>query len=152
MSKKLIYILFIAILTSNCSSTDQNEQTTVVTPTLVAKGSLFGSGNENITEQNLVISNSNDWNALTNQMSTSNIYNFPEIDFLNYKVIAVFDAVKMQGGFSIKVNSIIETDNAILVSVIKETAIDDTGNAVLWIEQPFHIVKIPQTSKPIVFK
>lgn len=150
--KKLICILLITIVAASCTNSEQNEQTSVVTPILIAKGSLFGAGEENLNEQNLVISNANDWNTLKSQMNTTNNNNLPEIDFVDYKVIAVFDILKMSGGFSIKIDSIVETDSAILVSVVKENAIDNSGNAVLWIEQPFHIVKIPQTSKPIVFK
>lgn len=115
----------------------------------IGQGSLSGNGIEGIVESDLVISDSITWNTLTNQM---NLYNdetlhFSEVDinFTNYLVIAVFLDVK-PNGWEIDISNITETSDSIIVSK------SDRGLDLPVISQPYHIVKIPITTKQIVFQ
>lgn len=148
--KTIIFILSIFLATS-CSSDDNNQtsQSTPITFTEIGKGALFGNGSENISQSNLVINNQTDWQNLMNQMnSANNVTNeFSEtnIDFSAYIIIAIFLEVK-GNGWEVEVSSIEENTSNILVSKTETEAINSV------ITQPFHIVKIPVTNKPIEFE
>jgi hypothetical protein len=73
--------------------------------------------------------------------------NFTEIDidFNNYIIIAVFLEVKPVN-WLVEITNIMENEDNILVSQ------EDTEGGFLTIDQPYHIVKIPITDKPIVFE
>ncbi len=149
--KTLILILSILVVTS-CGSDDDNQtaQSTPITFTEIGKGSLYGNGSEGISQSNLVITNESDWQNLIDQMNSynnnvSNLFSETNIDFQSYIVIAVFLEVN---GFLqyVEITNINEYDRNILVS---KTQID---TALSTISQPFHIVKIPITEKPIEFE
>lgn len=95
---KNLLIILLSILVWNCSSDDNNPQMNIVESTLIAKGNLFGNGEEGISQQNLVINDQNTWSDLMVQMNTiTNVsYNFTEtdIDFSEYTIIAAFEEVK----------------------------------------------------------
>lgn len=117
--------------------------------TEIGKGILDGNGSEGITQSNMVITNYNDWQNLINQMnSVNNVtdeFTETNIDFNTYQVITVFTEIKPTN-WEVEISSIIENENNLTVSII-ETEFDFTV-----ITQPFHIVKIPITSKGIVFE
>jgi len=119
---------------------------------LIGQGALFGSGEEGIVRQNLVITDDVSWQNLVSQMNTRNNVSdgFTEtnIDFNTYEVIAVFDEVKGNGGWTIDITSIEYQANQIVVSVTNLT----TGNVSSVITQPYQIVKIPVSNKEIVFE
>jgi hypothetical protein len=148
--KAIILILSIFLATS-CSSDDNNTttQSTPITFTEIGKGGLFGNGAEGIAQSNMVIDNTTDWQNLMNQMnSVNNVTNeFSEtnINFNAYTVIAIFLEVK-QNGWEVEISNIEENTTNITVSKT-ETESDN-----LVITQPFHIVKIPITNKPIEFE
>ena len=125
-----------------------------ITPILIAQGDLSGNGAESIPQQNIVITNNEDWENLKTAMNSyrdnTTQYYFSEeyIDFLQYQVIAVFDEVKTHGGFSIDIVEITEYSDKIVVEVSKLKQ----GGLLCVITQPFHIVKIPISNKEIVFK
>ena len=124
-----------------------------ITPILIAQGDLSGNGAENIPQQNIVITNNNDWENLKAAMNSYNDnttqYSFSEehVNFSQYQVIAVFDEVKTHGGFSIDIVEITEYSDKIVVEVDKLKQ----GGLICVITQPFHIVKIPISNKEIVF-
>jgi hypothetical protein len=98
----------------------------------------------------MVITNTTDWQSLLDQMNSNNsneTNDFTEIniDFDNYIVIAVFLEVKPVNWF-VEITTIIENETNIVVSQ------EDTEGGFTTIEQPYHIVKIPITDKPIVFE
>lgn len=70
------------------------------------------------------------------------------IDFTNFQIIAVFDNIKLQGGHSIDITKISENENNIVVTI--QNLLPGGINSV--ITQPFHIVKIPKSTKPVVFE
>ncbi|TMM29654.1 hypothetical protein FDT66_11110 [Polaribacter aestuariivivens] len=150
--KKNVLIILLSILILSCNSEDNDSEIVNIESTLIAKGNLFGNGNEGIIEQNLEITNQNTWNSLISQMnSVNNISdNFSEIniDFSQYKVIAIFDKIRGNGGHSLELKIISNSEN-IIVNI---TNVVPEGNATTVITQPFHIVKISNSDLPIIFK
>jgi hypothetical protein len=71
-----------------------------------------------------------------------------KIDFSTYQVIAVFDEVKGNGGWSIDITGITEWQDKMLISVTNLKK----GDLTSVITQPFQIVKIPVAEKEIEFE
>jgi hypothetical protein len=149
--KTLILILSVFLATS-CSNDDDNNVTAQSTPiafTEIGKGALFGNGSEGIVESNMVIDNTTDWQNLMSQMnSVNNVtdeFSETNIDFNTYIVIAIFLEVK-PNGWQVEISSIIENVSSIVVSTVEAEGIN------LAVTQPFYIVKIPVTNKPIEFE
>lgn len=69
------------------------------------------------------------------------------IDFNSYIVLAVFDEPRSDLGYDIEITDVIENSTSIDVTVQKTYA----GYGLAEAAQPFQIVKIPITTKPIVF-
>jgi hypothetical protein len=153
---RLFSILTFSIFAISCSNEDENTtanpEPSDITPTLIGRGELYGSGEENIPEQNLVITNATEWNNLKTQMNiTNNVssgFNENGIDFSNCKIIASFDEVEPNGGHALDNTNIVETEENITVT-IQHTGPE--GNATTVMTQPFSIVRIPISPKPIVF-
>ncbi len=156
MTMKKILLLFTGLLLVACSDDTTTAvsapQEQNVTFQLVGKGNLYGGSSENIGQQNLVINTQTEWVALKAAMDAVNntTYQFTqtEVDFELYQVLAIFDEVKMSGGWTIDITDIAENQENLLVNLdnIK------TGDATTVITQPFEIVKIKRTGKPIVFE
>lgn len=146
--KNLIIIFLTLVVTFGCDKEDNNE--TEITPILIGKNALFGDGEEGIDQSNLVITNSQDWTSLIEQMdsvnNTSSDFTEINIDFSEFQVLAVFDEIRINGGSSINISSIMENENNITVTIIYESNGDNTV-----INQPFHIVKIKKSEKSIIF-
>lgn len=149
---KNVLIILLSILVLSCSSDNDNLEITNVESTLIAKDNLYGNGAEGIAEQNLIISSQTIWNDLITQMNSINNVsdNFTEtdIDFSEYIIIAVFDGIKGNGGHSLELNIMVNSEN-IMVNVID---LIPEGNATTVITQPFHIVKIRNSDLPIIFE
>ena len=148
---KTIILILSVFLATSCSSDDDNQtaQSTPITFTEIGKGALFGNGTEGITQSNMVIDNSTDWQNLMTQMdSYSNVttqFSETNIDFNTYTVIGIFLEVK-PSGWEVEISNIEENTTNIMVSKTETEAINSV------ITQPFHIVKIPVTNKPIEFE
>lgn len=149
---KNIFIILLSILIYSCHSDNYNPKITTVESTLIAKGNLFGNGTEGITKQNLIISDQTAWNHLVTQMdSVNNVsedFAETDIDFNKYKIIAVFDDIKGNGGHSLELN-ILENSENIIVNI---THLVPEGNPLTVITQPFYIVKIRNSNSPIIFE
>lgn len=147
---KRLTLLLLSLLFISCNKNDL--KVGPLETTLISKGELYGNGQENITKQNLAISNSADWNELMEKMNSVNnvTQNFTEtsLDFSRYLILAVFDEIKMNGGHSIDITNVTESKNDITVKI--ENLL--SGNLTTVITQPFHIVKIPRIEKTIIFK
>ena len=123
-----------------------------ITPILIAQGEFKGQSG---TKQNLVIKTQEEWDKLVTLITTknsvnnvSNNFTEMEIDFSTYQIIAVFDEVKNNDGWSIDITDVIEFSDSIVVSILNLKKGDDTYVAT----QPYHIVKIPVSEKKIVFQ
>ena len=94
---------------------------------------------------NFVITNNTDWNYLLNKKIVRS--SETDIDFSEYRIIAVFDRVHGNGGWSIDITKILEFSDKIVVFVCNL----ETGNATSVITDPYHIVKIPYSEKRVMF-
>ncbi len=151
MSKTIILIVSIFFIVScNNNETDTTFQPVEIIPTLIGKGSL--SGNEGISQSNLVIQNQTDWQNLMNQMDSNgnftDTFSETDIDFENFMIIAIFDQVHGNDGWTIDIINITENENNIVITIDNL----ETGGLGGVITQPFHIVKISISNKPIVFE
>lgn len=150
--KKNVLIILLSIFVLSCNSDDDNPGMVNVESTLIAKNNLFGNGDEGIIKQNLEITDQNTWDNLISQMNSVNNVsdNFSEIDidFSQYKVIAIFDEIRGSGGYSLELNIKSNSEN-IIVNV---TDVVPEGSALAVITQPFHIVKILNSDLPIIFE
>lgn len=150
--KKNALIILLAIFALSCNSEDYNLEMVDIEFVLITKDNLFGNGGEGIIEQNLEITSQSMWNNLISQMNSVNNVsdNFSEIDidFSQYKVIAIFDKIKNNGGHSLELNLTGNSEN-IIVNI---NYISPKGNVMSVITQPYHIVKIPNSNLPIIFE
>ncbi len=147
---KTLILSLVIFLTISCTNDEENDfETQTIAPVLVGKGDLMGS--ENISNQNITIYDNGGWNKIINsidQYRLQQLFTSTNVDFNNFQIIAVIDAVKSSGGHSIDITNIEETPNNIVVT-IKHLL---PGNATTVMSQPFHIVKIPKSTKPVVFQ
>ena len=159
--KNLILIFFSFILLSCNNDDDVAPVVTppfvpvVIEPILISKRDITPNV---INPQKTVIDTNEEWNALLNQID--NFYqpfgidfmtlylSESNIDFNNYTIITVFDRVYGNGGHSIDITNITEFEDNIIVIVENL----QTGNTSSVVTQPYHIVKIPKATKPIVFE
>lgn len=150
--KKNILIL-LTILTFSCTSNDENTKENTNFD-VISKGALHGAGNEGIMEQNLIITDSDAWTSLVNQMdfvnNVSNSFSEVAIDFSEFTVIAVFQDVKSNGGYGLDME--ITTDSKSIFVDITELVPGVEDNVTTVVTQPYYIVKIPKTDLSIVFK
>ena len=132
-----------------CCSNDNDSiyQPTKIIFTEIGQG--FTELNDNLA-QNLIITTETEWNILMDNLPSEFVDNFNEINinFNEFIIIAVITENQPNTGYSVSVNEIIENKNSI--NVFSE--IQYTGSGYTRIVQPFHIVKIPSTSKEIVFE
>lgn len=150
--KNLILIFMVYSSLLSCSNNDDEPFTPIN-----IEFEVIGSGNltsmEEIPPGNNVINNQNDWNILINNMNsinsdTTNSFTTTTIDFQTHLIIAVFDEIRMNNGFLISVVNIVENQNNLTVDVVQS----NPGSIQSVITQPYQIVRIPITNKPIVFE
>ena len=151
---KTIIFSLVLLFTLSCTTNDDNDDSEpqTITPVLIAKDNLYGNGAERISQQNVVVSNQTAWTQLMNSMNANNnqTNNFTTttIDFNKFQIIAVFDNIKTAGGYSVDITTVVENQNDIVVT-IKHLS---NGGITTVMTQPFHIVKIPRTTKPVIFQ
>jgi len=116
--------------------------------TLIGKGNVSGSGAENLNKQNVVITDSIQWQRLLSEMdshrSVSSSLTETNIDFDKFQLIVIIDSVR-PNLCEINIKSITENKSDISVC-IEKTSYDATV-----VTQPFCIVKIGKTNKNINF-
>ena len=132
----------------------EEEERKVIQPVQIAQGNLYGSGRENIPKQDIVISASAEWASLLEVM---NLYSYnrvveeTEVDFTQHIVIAIFEEVKSNGGWSIDITDVSEYADKIVVTGRSPPCLSNlkTGDLTSVTTQPFHIAKIPVTKKQL---
>lgn len=160
---KNLFLFLISFIILSCNIDDDSTPTpfvpVTIVPTLIAKRN-DKSPTEGISNENHILNDNTNWTNIKNLMDApyiiiglGNYYsenNFTEttIDFTNFTVIAVFDQVYGNGGHSIDITNITEYETNVVVIVENL----QTGNTSTVGTQPFHIVKIPKATKPIVFQ
>ena len=124
----------------------------------IGKGSLYKYTEDErvFPKQNRIFSSQDEWERF---IITINAYNsevtdqFHEtkIDFNKYQIIAVIDEVHWGGAWNIEIGSVIDYSDRIVVTVfVKNNSNGDASPQVA--SQPYHIVKIPQSTTRIEFK
>jgi hypothetical protein len=120
-----------------------------IEPVLIGKGDIYNF--EGFTIPNRVITSVEEWNelkaAMRDRVYGLDTFDETDIDFSAYQVIALFDEIRGSSGWSIDITGIVEYSDKIVVSVTNLK----TGNATCVVTQPYHIVRIPASSKEIVF-
>ncbi len=74
----------------------------------------------------------------------------PEVDFDEYKVIAVFSGEQPTGGYEIEVERIAETEGSLRV-YIQETSPDPSDMVTQALTYPYHIVRVAAIEKEVEF-
>lgn len=151
MYKMLCWVVA-AILLTGCMLQDEFDS---VTPTLVAKGNLTGNANEQLSQQDFVITTSGEWNALLAKMDSANqtissVVLEDSIDFNQYTVLAMFDKVRGNDVYTISID-IVENAKTVYVTVAYNNSGQGFAPPSNAISQSYLIVKIPKTTKNIVF-
>ncbi|AWK03893.1 hypothetical protein HYN56_06480 [Flavobacterium crocinum] len=146
--KNLILIAALFLLVS-CSNDDDNASGGM-TITTVGQGNLQ---NPSIKQANMVITNKIAWEALKAKMmesdknTTEKSLKEKDIDFSKFNIIAVFYRQNSNSATSIDITKATMYSNKIVIRVENLKV-----SFILNIAQPFHIVKIPKSSKNIVFE
>ena len=147
---KTVLLILSSFIILSC--THNAPQSSSVSFTEIAQESLYGAGAEDISQSNRVITNTADWQNLMDQMNNVNnvtdIFTETNIDFNTYEVVAIFDEVRSNGGWATNITSITETATEIKVTY---SFLSSSGVAPCVITQPYHIVKIPKSNKPVNF-
>ncbi len=149
MKTKIYFSVFlIAFTLFSCNKNNNEEQQTAsITSINLAKGATTPV----LDNGNYVIENSTNWNSLLSMFSNGviidNVFSETNIDFSQFMVIAVIDEGHTTGGWSIDITNISETSTNIEVTYSNLDNGDDTLIAI----QPFHVVKIPKSNKPVIF-
>ncbi|MFA7446467.1 MAG: protease complex subunit PrcB family protein [Flavobacteriaceae bacterium] len=155
--KKIFLTVILSMMLMSCSSDDnesfssQNMEFSTIARFVIGNTPFL----DNSESQNIIISDSANWEDFLVDLeyhlgySIDSINIDSSVDFETYQVISVFDQIRPTGGFGISVISVIENQNNIIVNL--ETSYDD-GITFQMPIQPFHIVKIPKSDKPVVFE
>jgi len=74
----------------------------------------------------------------------------PNIDFTSKTLVAVFLGERNNGGYSIKIKSVIKTNDKIAI-VTEETKPGSSCMSTSVMVYPFQLIEIPKTNKPFAF-
>jgi hypothetical protein len=148
MKTILLSLIFLGLIGCSNSNDEITFTPQDITPVLIAKGHL--SYNSIYSQQNTIISTAAEWQTLLENFNTINTnitetFSTTEIDFNSFDIILAIQT--RNSTTTVDVTTIVENADSIIVTV---------ENLQLGISQdvahPFHIVKIPKSAKPIVFK
>ena len=153
--KKIVIIAALVLAFTGCQS-DDGTSPVITDPvtiefTQVAKNELYGDGEENIEGGIQIINSDNEWQALLQKITAVNVLpeNFGDtnINFSEFTVIAAFDDLQMSGGRYITITSVVKTNEALIVTA--DNTMEEPDGALV-ITQPYHIIKIPKTTLPVI--
>lgn len=151
VSKTLILSLVILLMFSCNKSEEESFATQNIIPVLIGKGSVSNPNSPLLLNE--LIANQTQWNTLLTSMNSvnnvSNNFTETNINFSDFDVIAVFS----------NSNSILNSASTVDIISINENQTERVvvvGNLINGISadvaQPFHIVKIPKSTKPVIFQ
>ena len=146
---KTLYLTFVLLFTLGSCSDDDNTATpfvpVTINPVLIGKGFKFSE----VTQGNSVISSQAVWDAFLISMGNdSSSFINTDVDFSLYQIIAVVDIERPDTGHSVNIDTVIENENDITV----DFSVLNSGDGFTVMGQPYHIVKIPRSSKPVIFQ
>jgi hypothetical protein len=101
----------------------------------------------------LTVRNEADWLKLWSELNASAnpTATLPSIDFEKEMVVGAFLGMKSTGGYSVSITKVLETEKCleVYVSLHKPSPGAMVTQA---LTQPYHIVKLPATSKEVTYK
>ena len=119
----------------------------------LSKGNLFGAGEEGFEKENIIISNSDEWNSFLSKIDTTNKVSDTfdnSIDFSKESVCIAMDKVRNSGGFSIEILEVVNEGETTIIKI--ESIGPKPGDmSTMAMIQPYHIIKINKTKKKIKF-
>ena len=143
--QSLVYALvaLTSVFVGACASSGQ-----AIPFTVILEGS---SASQHSRPQGYVITSASEWQMLQEQLRRDIDLNpvLPAIDFSQTQLAAVFAGAKPQGGYAIKVERVIQTEQEIVVYTTEVQPGDRAGIA--QIVYPYQIISLPRTSLPIRF-
>lgn len=146
---KILVLSLVLFLSFSCNNSDVSQSTsTPITPILIGKSSI---SDPSTPLQNILINNQTQWDALLISMNEVNnvsaTFTETNIDFSSFDIIAVFRNPISNSSSTVDITSIVENQANRVVTV--QNLINGISSD---ISQPFHILKIPKSTKPIVFQ
>ena len=140
------FVITISCSTNNSSQPISNFTTQTITPTFIGKGINSGTA----IQSNFVITSQVNWLLLMDSLTSANTSNFTEtnIDFNNFQLLVAIDNTRPDTGYSINISTIIENTTTISALVTST----NNGNGFSVLSRPFYIVKIPKSTKPVLFQ
>ncbi len=146
--KKLFIIGLSVFAVMACNKVDDTE----LNLNLIHKGELYGAGDEDISEENMIIEKEHEWEDLLEKIDAVNneSENFTEtkIDFKEFIVIACFDKVRPSSGYSVEITNTEIKSKEVVFTLTKGSP---EGMAATVITQPYYLAKFPKTNKEITF-
>ncbi|GGD20977.1 hypothetical protein [Flavobacterium orientale] len=150
-----IVLIFVAVFSFvSCSNNDDKPFIPInIEFDVIGSGNLVAPVSVDISPGNYVMNNESDWIELLNKMNsvnsdTTSSFTTTNINFQTHVIIAVFDELRGNPGWLIEIESIIENENNIVIDVINL----NPGSIQSAMRQPYQIVRIPITNKPILFE
>ena len=151
---KKIMLLVLPLLIFSCGTQSKMEIMKKISFHTIAQSTLHGNGQEGIERGLYVIKNKKEWKNLLEKMKAVNDetskFEIPPIDFNKEMVLAVFSEVLSSGGVKIRINRIIETSDSLVVYSLYNTP--ESNIAIMVMNQPYHIIKLPKIDKPVQWK
>ena len=136
--KHLILILSLSLAFFSCNSED--------TPSLTYETITAGQITvPNPVPQSTKVKNKAEWDQLSDLFYEDFSAN---VDFNTHQLVVIFDIPRPDSGYTISVHSITENSSNIIVSTQSHKKSDI---ATMYPIQPFCIVKIPTSNKPVTF-
>lgn len=142
----LFALALLTLVVIGCTASAKEE----IPFTVVAEGDTAADYPD---QQGVVIGSPAEWEAVWEQLHRYTIPQpaLPEMDFTQHTVLAVFAGEKRSGGYTIRVERVTQTDQAVIVHVT-ETAPGPRDITTALITYPYQVVKIPRTSLPVHFE
>ncbi|MDR2836665.1 MAG: hypothetical protein LBV69_10845 [Bacteroidales bacterium] len=152
-------VIFFAVIAMFCFTTCEKEKVNSdnnklsvsypidVSFTKIAQGDCNGS--EGFEKEVIRILDSLHYNNMKNIMDWGNVINFANDENINFNedmLLAVFDTIRMNGGWTIDITNITETETSLVVTIENF----NTGDLTQTLSQPFEIVKLPKSNKNLV--
>jgi hypothetical protein len=145
---KILLIGTFIFLALSCSESDEKRSFVpqTITPILIGQGPSSGAS----SQSNSVITNQTDWLALMTLLTPANTNTFTEtnIDFNNFQLLVAIDTERPDSGYSINISNITENETNITATVTSE----NSGSGFFVLSRPYHIVKIPRSTTPVIFQ
>lgn len=150
----LFLIVFCMTILNRCEKNNEQlpDNKTATMSAVIGQGVLSGSGDEGFCKQFSVIKTEDEWKNLKTKLNSFNnvtdAFTETHIDFSMYQLVFIIDEIKGNGGWTVDITDITENSDEIVVTVSNLKTSDGSNT----VTQPFQVMKIPVSDKPVVFK